>query len=257
MKVLIDSLGLQAQVHLQDGRRLADFISILESIPNCSVTFSSGAPLTGGELNGLDVLVITTRYPGEYAYSQEELEAVPKFVRRGGGLLLMSNHGDLPGSNTHDMTQYDAVMARQFGIGLECSWFQSGSMGELWELSGSSLLTTHPIIRGGQGEEPLGRIVTNNCSSILAGGRGHPLVSLSPGMADLRNGYSPSGRLFALALDRQTAADGAVEGRVVTVADSGFIGNDDTGSPGPGLIGHGDNARFVRNLVRWLGRELD
>ena len=257
MKVLIDSLGLQAQVHLQDGRRLADFVSMLESIPHCSVTFSSGTPLTGGELDGQDVLVITTRYPGEHAYSQEELEAVPELVRGGGGLLLMSNHGDLPGSNPHDMTQYDAVMAKRFGVWLECSWFQSGSMGELWELSGSALLTTHPIIRGGQGEEPVRSIVINNCSSIVAGGRGHSIVSLSQGMADLRNGYRPSGRLFAHALDPQTAAGEAIEGRVVTLADSGFIGNDDTGIPGPGLIGHGDNARFVRNLVRWLGRELD
>ena len=47
-----------------------------------------------------------------------------------------------------------------------------------------------------------------------------------------------------------------IEGRVVTVADSGFIGDEGTNVPGPGLINHGDNARFIKNVVRWLGREI-
>ncbi len=62
-----------------------------------------------------------------------ERTAVRDFVGDGGGLLLMSNRGDLPGSNPHDMTRYDAIMARQFGVGLECTWFQNPSMGELWK----------------------------------------------------------------------------------------------------------------------------
>ena len=40
------------------------------------------------------------------------------------------------------------------------------------------------------------------------------------------------------------------------MADSGFIGDEGTNVPGPGLFDHGDNARFVKNVVRWLGREM-
>ena len=256
MRVLIDSLGLQAQVHLEDGRRLGVFISTLEQIAGCSMTFSSGSPLAGQELGDCDVLVITTRYPREHAYSQQELTGVRGLVVDGGGLLLMSNHGDLPGSNPHDMTQYDAIMARQFGVELERTWFQNPSMGELSRFSSSSLLAGHPILAGGPNEEPVQTIVTNNCSSIVAGERGHSLVALSPEMRDLRNEITSANRLFAHALDMETDADSVGKGRVVTVADSGFIGNEDTFVPGPGLIGHGDNARFIKNVVRWLAREL-
>ncbi len=98
--------------------------------------------------------------------------------------------------------------------------------------------------------------MTNNCSSIVAEGLGYPLVSLSQDMMDLRNGNSPQNRLFAHALDPETAGSLSIEGRVVTVADSGFIGDEGTNLPGPGLIGHGDNARFIKNAVRWLGREM-
>ena len=94
--------------------------------------------------------------------------------------------------------------------------------------------------------------MTNNCSRIVTGGRVHALVALSLEMRDLRNGYTPSDRLFAHALDAGLVG----KGRLVTMADSGFIGNEDTVVPGPGLIGHGDNARFIKNVVRWLGREL-
>jgi hypothetical protein len=256
MRVLIDSQGLQAQVHQEDGKRLGVFISTLAQIASCSADFSTGLPLTGKELNDCDVLVVTTRYPRENAFSQAERTAVRCFVCDGGGLLLMSNHGDLPGSNPHDMTQYDAILARQYGVDLECTWFQNPIIGKLWSFSGSSLLAGHPILAGSQKEKAVQTIVTNNCSSIVAGGRGHALVALPPKMRDLRNGRSPSNRLFAHALDAETDASLVGKGRVVTVADSGFIGNEDTVVPGPGLIGHGDNSRFIKNVIRWLGREL-
>lgn len=257
MKVLIDSRGLQAQVHLADQTRLAVFLRTVGSIEGCSVTFSSGPALTGKDMVAIDVLIGTTRYPEESAYSPEELEALDSFVRGGGGLLLMTNHGDLPGSNPHDMTQFDAAAARLFDLQLEPTWFQDPEWGKLSHLSGEDLLATHPIIRGGPGEVPVRTIVTNNCSSILATGTGHRLVVLSPGMVDLRNGTPPAGRLFAHALDAESGSNLVGQGRVVTVADSGFIGNDESLVPGPGLIGHGDNARFIQNVVRWLGGELD
>ena len=41
-------------------------------------------------------------------------------------------------------------------------------------------------------------------------------------------------------------------GRVVVLADSGFIGSAGTTRPGPGLIEQGDNLRFVLNTIAWL-----
>ncbi|MFQ6029448.1 MAG: hypothetical protein ACE5Q6_18380, partial [Dehalococcoidia bacterium] len=224
--------------------------------PNCSVSFSSGPTLTWEQLRGQDVLVITTRYPAEVAYADQELSRIWDFVRLGGGLLLMSNHGDLPGHNPHDMTLYDARVVNLFGISLECSWFQNPAAVELSVLSGRDFLASHPIIGGREGGEAVKTIVTNNCSSIVAEGLGYPLVSLSQDMLDLRNGNSPQNRLFAHALDPEEAGSLSIEGRVVTLADSGFIGDEGTNVPGPGLIDHGDNAQFIKNVVRWLGRQL-
>ena len=251
MRVLIDSRGLQARVHLEDGQRLAFFVSTLEQIAACQVTFSTGSPLTTEELGGCGVLAITTRYPEKYAYSTAEVTAIQDFVGGGGGLLLMFNHGDLPGSNPHDMTQYDAIIASQFGIRLESAWFQNPAMGELSTFNSASFLTGHPILTSGEKGESVKTIVTHNCSSIFASGRGHALVALPPEMRDLRNGYIPTGRLFVHALDGDLTGGG----RLVTMAHSGFIGNEETASPGLGLIRHEDNALFIKNVIRWLGRD--
>jgi len=260
MRVLIDTRGLQARVHLEDGQHLAFFVSTLEQIVACQVTFSTGSPLTTEELGGCGVLAITTRYPAEYAYSTVEIPAIQDFVGGGGGLLLMSNQGDLPGSNPHDMTQYDAIIASQFDIRLESAWLQTPAMGELSTFNSSSFLTGHPsghptghpILTSGKKGVSVKTIVTNNCSSIFASGRGHALVGLPPEMSDLRNGYIPAAPLFAHALNGDLTGGG----RLFAVADSGFIGNEETANPGPGLTRHGDNALFIKNVIRWLGRDL-
>ena len=152
MRALIYSRGLQARVHLEDVDRLPFFVSTLEQIAACQVTFSTGSPLTTEELGGCGVLAITTRYPEKYAYSTAEVTAIQDFVGGGGGLLLMFNHGDLPGSNPHDMTQYDAIIASQFDIRLESTWFQTPAMGELSTLNSASFLTGHPILTSGKKE---------------------------------------------------------------------------------------------------------
>jgi hypothetical protein len=154
------------------------------------------------------------------------------------------------------MTKQDAVLARQFGIEIENSWFANSKSGVLSEFSASDLLVTHPIISGGLGEEPIRSIVTNNCCSLVSADA-VPIINLPSKMIDHRNGLPAHGRNFAMALDAE--ANSALDrmGRVVVVADSGFIGTEGTTNPGPGLIEKGDNRRFVQNVIRWLGREID
>ena len=65
-------------------------------------------------------------------------------------------HDDLDIVEGHDLrtsgadVRYDAMMAREFGVELECTWFQNPSMGELWTFFSNSLLAGHPILAGGQ-----------------------------------------------------------------------------------------------------------
>ena len=248
----MDSNGMQVQVHLAGIPRLATFLEGLASVPVCSVDFSTNRHLSSEDLDSFDVLVVRTRYPMEFDYTLEELQGIVDFVLAGGGLLLMSNHGDWPGHNPHDMTQFDARLAGTFGAHLESTWFETPPTGTLTELSGPDLLGTHPIIVGGAGEEPVRSVVTSNCSSVLDT-VGDPIVKLARSMVDVRNGYGAEGRAFAIALDGSWPR----KGRVVVMGDSGFIGSKDTDVPGPGLIDKGDNRRFIGNVIRWLGKVLE
>lgn len=257
MKVLIDSLGLQARIHHQDGNRLATFLLTLEQIPDCEVRFSPPAPLSPDLLGDCDVLVITTRKIQDNPYTEAELTAIPDFVRRGGGLLLMANHGDIPGKPYPNMTLNDALLARKFGVEIENTFFASPEWKKLVEISGADLWAEHPILSG----EPVHSLVTNNCSSLQIGAGGTPLVSLPKTMCDYRNDHIPAGRYFAVAV---TQGPTTAKGRVVVTADSGFIGSraeaqpdliaaGATTRPGFGLIEAGDNLRFIRNTLLWLG----
>jgi hypothetical protein len=252
MRVLVDGNGLQARAHAQDGRRLATFLALLRDLRACHVTLTPETPLTADRLAEQAVLVITTRKWQTSPYAPEELTGIPDFVQRGGGLLLMSNHGDVPGRHPLDMTRSDALLARVFGVAIENTFFAHPEAHTLSEFSAANLLTTHPIICGAAAEASVRSLVTNNCCSIRAPDAA-PLVGLAGQMTDLRNNFPCQGRCFAVAL-----ADCAPvgRGRVVVVADSGFIGTAGTTFPGIGLIEHGDNARFALNAIRWLGREL-
>ena len=240
MNLLIDSLGLQARVHLRDGRRLADLLAALAARPGIQTTFSTSGALSADQLRGHDVLLLTTRKKSEADYAEAELDAVEQFVRDGGGLLLMSNHGDIPGRPYPDLTASDARLARRFGIEIENSFFAAPEWGRPIEIPRECLNQGHPILRGIGTDNPVRSLVVNNACSIRPEG-GVPLVSLPTAMLDHRDGRPPAGRCFAVARDR-----------VVVVADSGFIGSPDTMFPGAGLLDRGDNLPIVVNMIQWL-----
>jgi hypothetical protein len=80
---------------------------------------------------------------------------------------------------------------------------------------------------------------------------GVPIVSFNQQITDYRNGLPARNRYFAVALEK---TDKVRDGRVVIVADSGFIGTDGTTYPGRGLIGYGNNGSFAQNAIFWLLR---
>jgi len=247
INILLDGNGLQARAHVGDGKRLEALLHLWQVEMNGIVQISPAEPLNASILDGQDVVVFTTRK--DTAYESGELTALTDFVRQGGGLLLMSNHGDVPGRYPLDMTKYDAILAASFGIEIENTFFANAQLSDSVTFSGPDLMASHPVIHGDSSTPPVASVVTINSCSLIAP-HGAPLVRLNDQMIDYRNGYSHEGRCFAIALE------GAEEhhGRVVVIADSGFIGSEGTSFPGPGLIGNGDNRRFLSNIVHWLGR---
>jgi hypothetical protein len=250
MRVVLDSRSMQARVHVQDGVRLR---SLLDGLSKVTVAVSmSSDRLTPGVLAGADVVFVPTRTIEDgNDYSHDELTALERFVMAGGGLLLLSNHGDHPGGNPYDHTRYDRALAELFGVKLEPAWFADAELGTLTTIAADSMVATHPVIAGGSGAGAVTSIVTNNCCGVAAADEA-ALVTLPQTMIDHRAGLEPDQYQFACALD--STEDRA--GRVIVVGDSGFIGTSGTSTPGPGLIDEGDNFVFSQNALLWLGRRL-
>lgn len=270
--VLLDSQSAQAVVHRWDNARLSDLCAALTERGAFHVAFSDEQTPLADQLREVAVFIITSRFgppvTGEFehprerltasaarpepAYSDADLAALTDFVGRGGGLLLMSNHGDLPGHNAWDWTRHDRTVAAAFGVSLEPAWFAGPPPEAFPTIEDSCLLADHPIIRGLAGEEPVRQLVVGPSCALRGGADAVPVVRMGPTMVDWRDGRAVDGYCFAVALE----ANEERRGRVVVTARSGFLGSAGTTYPAPGLLQRADNRRFVMNAVRWLARTL-
>ena len=250
MKFLIDTRSAQAAVHygvfgdsapagvrevynISHGRRLSQFIGLIEEISGVLPDPSPGLEneLRLPYLSKYDCLVLTTRI---YQFSQEELHDIRKFVENGSSLLVMSNHPPFD--------ERDDKLGRTFGFSFKSPMYP-------WH-GGRYGLTT--IRQNNLGNHPIteslseGIIFNNSCRIALDG------IEKAIVLASLPE-ESPPDNIFALAMDGLSESQ---SGRIVAVADSGFIGGADTDVPGPGQFEKGDNPKFLRNIISWLCHKL-
>jgi len=249
MKVLIDTRSLQGAYHfgrlpdLPDeekyveakksiGNRLKTFLRILEKETSNKPAPSEGklGELQSSLLKEFDTLVILTRM---FFLAPEELDYIQEFVKNGGNLLMMSNH---PPFN-----EFDNPLAEIFGFSFQSPtypWHRGGY--GLTNVISSNLLN-HEITR----DLNSGLIFNNSCRIELEKKGGNSILAKLPDEpAPLNN--------FAIAMDKPY---GKESGKIVAVADSGFIGEDDTKNPGPGQIGKADNKKFITNIFMWLNHQ--
>jgi len=243
-KVLFDSNGLQTSVHLgihfsqllpnpkqkaldAKCKRLATFISIIENC-DCEVEFTpyEKSTISDDMLNAFDMLVITTRIPRLPKQPDCEINAIYRFVQKGGSLLIMSDH---PFQNKpHPIP--DIYVASIFDVTLNPPVYPShGGRCGLTEIRDNDI-HSHAITDGIQS------IVFNNGCRIGTSRR-YVLATL-PGEASA----------FAVAIDFPYKD----YGRVVITSDSGFVADDNTNFPGPGLISRGNNEDFIQQAIEWL-----
>ena len=170
----------------------------------------------------------------------------------------MSNHAERasPGSGK-DFRKHDAtlVQACRFDVAIEPTFFQHVLRNELSTLTCKAETRGHSIVSGVNEQTCVSTLVTSTCCSLTTES-GEPLAALSEDMLDSGKTKPTSEQLHALALRTGAGLPLGCDGRVVVVADSGFIGTSGAQGRGKGLIGHGDNLRFVMNAIRWLGSEL-
>lgn len=249
MKALIDKNGLQARKHKKNNKRLKTFLEILCNL-SIEYEFSGDRGITRKDLRNFDLLISTTRCKKKY--SKTEIKRIYNFVQKGGSLLLMSNHADLPGTRLEDTREYDAELASKFEAKIEKTVFKNPLPRVKTTLTIKVFNNSHPIIKGFD-NNPVQSIVINNCSSIKTK-IGTPIVKISGEMEEKRSKISNKDRYFAVSLDENSKLVPKIKGRVVIISDSGFIGTRCTNSPGPGLINEGDNSVFIKNILLWLLR---
>lgn len=103
------------------------------------VTVNETEPLTEARLSQVDVLIIKT--PSK-RYTAAEIEAIVRFVRRGGGLFLIGDHTNLLG-----MGSFLNELAAHFGVRFRydaCNAFSTG----YFSYFHSPVLFAHPIVQG-------------------------------------------------------------------------------------------------------------
>jgi Protein kinase domain/Domain of unknown function (DUF4350) len=112
-KVLFDEtgpwLGKFYTIHNMGTYGSSGFANLLE-LNGYSVSKLTDAPITADKLKGYDVLIIMAQYRN---YTDDEVNAIKDFVKKGGGLFLVgSNWGDVDGNQNFAFNK----IARSFGV---------------------------------------------------------------------------------------------------------------------------------------------
>ncbi|MFO0583544.1 MAG: hypothetical protein U0229_14830 [Anaeromyxobacter sp.] len=229
---------------------------------------------TPAALEGLGVLVVAGA-AGEDALhpalADAEVEVVERFVRAGGGLLLVADH--VP------FAEAVRPLARRFGIELlggevrDPDHREPGTRdpAQLLFTRGDGTLGRHAILEGRAPDERVDRVVTFTGSALSAPPPAAPLLVLSPAAADMvvqkivveRGWFDDRTRItldgpVPTRGNAQAAAVAWGRGRVVVVGEAAVLTAQVERASGRfGLDWPGaHNRRLALNVVRWLGGAL-
>lgn len=241
---------------------------------------SSDAVFDASTLAGIDVLVIANAMGGngpvdgaKPAFLPTEGDAVEKWVRAGGALLVIADHAPF-GSAAHDLAiRFGVDMGRGYVFDPQHA---DGNPTFLVFSADNGLLGDHPILRGHSESEHVHRIVAFTGQSLSIPSGATVLMKLAPsafevdsgatGMAMVASGHgsgsdpgsrSDAGRAQGVAL----AFD---HGRVVVIGEAALFSAQVLKSQRPGQpdLHFGMNApgnddkQFVLNVLHWLSGNL-
>ncbi len=195
------------------------------------------APLDEQTLAGLDVLVL--KVPTS-PYTPGEIEAVMRFVRRGGGLLLIGEHTDVFGTGYH----LNALARR---LGFEFSYDCLFGIDSVFEQYYVPSFAPHPVVQHVRGMD-----FATSCSlRPFQPWRGRSVIT-STGLKNALADYHVS-NFYPQAVDRAQMRYGAFiqlwavrhgRGRVLAFTDSTIFSNFCTFEPG--------KAELMLGMLEWL-----
>jgi hypothetical protein len=259
MKILFDRYGAQVQATLGPSPDRLD--PLFDAITRAGWTSEiASGELLPPDLAPYDVLVLTTRM--KQGFSDAELAAISGFVQSGRGLWSMANHAgfSIASQTEKDFLKYNSAVASMFFTSLEAAAYSIPGPAIPVPLSGSNL-TDHPIISGNPGwpiyspggNSRISTVVTRSFCGVYQNYFSDAIATL----ADLDNVINTQtdqavteGVVWALALEKSQVTG---PGRVVICGDSGWLGSENSKSPGPGEFEKPDNPQFALNTLAWLG----
>ena len=204
----------------------------------------------------LDRLVDLTRS----AFREKECDAVAEWVRDGGSLLLVADHAPTG--------KAAARLSARFGVGMTNGWAEddrpnhdpvTDNWGFLLFSRDNGLLGDHPVTRGRDDSEGVGRVVSFTGQALKAPSSGVPLLILSPTARLYEKARSADNTFISAAGQCQGVALEYGRGRVVILGEAAMLTSQKASGPAGefhfGLDWPGtDNRRLALNVLHWLSR---
>lgn len=261
--VLIDE-G-HANFHTMEGRYLA-FARLLQR--DGYVVRPHGGRFTRSSLEAARILVIANamhtpdpggwHLPKESAFDTAEIAAVREWVRGGGSLLLIADHMPFPGAAESLAAEFGIMMSN--GFAMDAAEEDGGFM--FRRADGS--LAAHPVTEGRIARERIDSVAAFTGQAFRLNRGGSALMTLGQGtmllMPVVAWQFSP--------LTPRMRADGMLQGallefgrgRVAVFGEAAMftaqVSGPDRSPMGMNHPVAPQNAQFLLNVLRWLGRLL-
>jgi hypothetical protein len=224
------------------------------------------AKLDASELARNQILVLVTPYAADPytqaeraavpVFSSAEVEALERWVRAGGSLLLVVGHE--PSGAAH------ANLARSFGVDLRNgatmdatpanNWIEgdAGCLGCLKFTLENGLIGAHPVTRGRDSTERVTSVISAAGGSLGVSAGHHVLLDLGSTAYDVL----ASGERLAAGERAQGVAIVHGAGRVVILGDGSILTGGEYALGNPGFRRwwpvDPDNRQFTLNIMHWL-----
>lgn len=271
LRVLFDEA--HENFHTLAGRYQA--FGALMKADGCELT-SNHEPFSAERLAGFDVLVIANALgdlpdsasaapTDPSAFTAGEIEAVYRWVRDGGALLLIADHAPFGSA----AAALGARLGVEMSQGYTADSLQAAGPGSITNIEftrARGTLGAHPIMEGRTEPERVDRIVAFTGQSLRGPEGSAPLMVLSTDAIDIPPeavGLSPDSMMALSAPAQGRSMAVALEigsGRAVVQGEAGMLSAQIVLRPGqePSKFGMNqsglDNQQYALNVMRWLGK---
>jgi len=214
------------------------------------------------------------------AFTPEECDAVRDWVRAGGSLLLIADHAPMGAANQFLASRFGVDMSK--GYTGDAKNHDPDSNSFLLFTRENKLLGDHPITRGRNSSEQIGKIVTFTGQSLKGPAESTPIMMLADSATEFppptqeqiqaavakakEKGLPPGAVNVDMPPDAEVSAAGRNQGlalpfgkgRVVVMAEAGFMSAQVIRRPERPVLYIGmnrpgyDNQQVVLNILHWL-----